>query len=248
MKTLQLGDDAVCAKPRLNQFWRIEMLKKFLIIPAIVLMSQGVFAGEGRSPRPQQPEQGYDEPQPGYQGQGYQEQYYGGVQGGGCCGAVLPPPVIVAPCCNVYPPPPPLPPVVYNPGINYYCGMPNCGGNIQPPYGPPMRPWGPRPTPYGGYGQRYGQGYGPRPSPYGTMPRGQIAGIPGGMVRPMSGAGCEVQQGNSGEFSVISAEGQLLYKSSIPHAAENAEFMKAHYEKNSDLCGGVRSPAKSLDI
>lgn len=211
------------------------MFKKLLIIPAIVFMSQGVFADEHGQPPPQ--DDGYYDQQ---QGPIEQPQYGGPAD---CCGAVLPP-VYPVPCCGaVVPqplPPPPPPPVVYNPAINYY-GCPGCVAPVMP-YGPPPVAVVPHRPIYGGV---YG-----RPVYRGRPFMGRPGFGPRPYVRHMSAEGCAVEQGNNGVFSVISLTGEVLYQNDSTHAAENADYMKAWYEKNNaTLCGGVDSSAnKALDI
>lgn len=232
------------------------MLKKLLIIPAIVFMSQGVFADDHGQPPPQQDDGYYDQQQDqqvpqqpgGYGGGAYGGVYGGGVVGGGfygggaagCCGTPGLPPAYPAPCCGVVAPlpqplpPPPPPPVVYNPSVNYY----GCAGCMAPavPYGSAPLAVVPRAPIYGGvYGRPYvgRPGIGPRP-----------------FVRRMSAEGCAVEQGNNGVFQVISVTGEVLYQNDSTHADKNADYMKTWYEKNhASLCGGVDSSAnKSLDI
>lgn len=64
---------------------------------------------------------------------------------------------------------------------------------------------------------------------------------PHGYYRRMSfSEGCEVQQGNNGEFAVLASNGGVLFLDKSIHAAENAAYMKTYYEKKSKLglCSG----------
>jgi hypothetical protein len=233
----------------------MQLSKQILIIPTIALMSSGVFADNSAVPPqgnyPPQQQQDYYPPQDQYSQQGYA----GPIGCGGGCGQFNPGQNFY--CPNVYanfPCPPPIlpfpgPPLV---GVPLPAPIPPVG--IFPPIygGPPI--YG-RPMPLPIYPGRPGFG-GPRfggpgyPTPY----RGMGPGGPGMMgprpIRRVSSNGCEVQQGNNGEFAVISADGEKLYSSKDAHAEQNAEAMKVYYEKSpTGLCGTVQQPSNStLDI
>jgi hypothetical protein len=104
-----------------------------------------------------------------------------------------------------------------------------------PPIYPPAYP-----APY--YGPGYGRGY------YGPIftPR------PGGPVhygRVSLHDGCEIQQGNNGEFAVLTPNGEALYIDRAEHADANAEYMKKYYENSkTGLCNLASSQPKPLDI
>lgn len=144
----------------------------------------------------------------------------------------VPVPSLVAPPVAVVPPIGVVPPVYVNPL----------------PYVAPPAPYYNGPYYNGPY---YGR-------PYYGVPPGVVMPRPGGPVhfggfRRMSlKDGCEVQQGNNGQFVVLSKDDQVLYTDSSEHASENAEAMKQYYEQQTKL-GLCHEPwqngdNKSLDI
>jgi hypothetical protein len=236
----------------------MQVSKLSLFIPALMLVSAGAFADQSAIPP-----QGYPPPAQDYypppQAQGY------------------PPPQAYQNPCNqcgapqlpdVYP----LPGPGFDPGAQYYCDpYQPCPQPILP-YGPPpvlyapplppplivqpSQPYYGRPIwprynnarPFLGYpSQRFGGPIGVGPRPGFGRPGFPVRG--GRPFHHISAQSCEVQQGNNGQFSVISPDGQTIYSNSSAHAQENAEAMKSYYEKSlTGLCGTIQKSNDTLDI
>ena len=205
-------------------------IKHALVIFAAVLVSQIAFADEPgyesekpkkRRGRPVPPPQQYEEPYDQQYGQ--YEQFAPGGQY--LCNPGCPPPPIPLPLA-------PVPPIILAPPPVIMAPPPVLPPPVLP--FPPMHRPMPIPTPYGGGGHwGGGQWGGPRPTPY------------GGFQRMSAKAGCEVQQGNNGQFVVISPADQVIFENSSEKASEYAEQMKLYYEKNG-FCGA--SDKRELDI
>jgi hypothetical protein len=250
----------------------MDFKKVIILLPAIVLMSQGVFAappGQDFDPHDQQQPQDY----PPQYGQNCDRcAPFNPAQDYVCSPGCARPPVALRPYYPAPPPPPPPPdcPVdmVFDAYGRAYCPPPP---QVTPYYygqGPVYQgPVVTQPIYRGGwYGRRgeergwYGRGGGdgnrlplavvpgnnyPRVTPY----YGRGGGGGQRNFHRSSLEGCEVRQNNNGEFEVISAKGTPIFRRDTEDAQEKAELMKVYYQNsNTGLCGGTDSSAKVQDI